>query len=141
MACFQLVATHGDKVPNHESDEIVAVFFAFHIAGMEVSRSGVLGQITPHVTRNRLRNFKMELFDDEVDLLNGLADLVIELDPDILTGWEVQLNSWGFVEARACTRGTSGSQPIQFLRTNKAKAFRFQTLYPVHLQGSPEQPL
>jgi DNA polymerase elongation subunit (family B) len=100
--------TQGDKVPNPESDEIVAVFFAFHVAGIEVSRSGVLGQNTPHLSNHRLRTFKMEIFDDELDLLNGVVDLVIELDPDILTGWDVQLNSWGFLEGRARTHGTSG---------------------------------
>lgn len=107
MPCSLLVTTHGDKVPNADSNEVVAVFFAFHVAGMEVSRSGVLGQNTPHVANNRLRTFKMAIFDDELDLLNGVADLVIELDPDILTGWEVELNSWGFLEARASTHGTS----------------------------------
>jgi DNA polymerase zeta len=76
---------------------------------MEISRSGVLGQNATCVANNRLRTFKMEIFDDELDLLNGVADLVIELDPDILAGWEVQLNSWGFLEARARIHGTSVS--------------------------------
>ena len=80
---------------------------------MEISRSGALGQNTPHFATNRLRTFKMEIFDDELDLLNAVADLVIELDPDILTGWEVQLNSWGFLEARSRTHGASDSQLIQ----------------------------
>lgn len=87
------------------------MFFAFHVSGMEVSRSGILGQITPYVINNRLRPFKMSLFDDELDLLNAVADLVIEIDPDILTGWEVQLNSWGFLEARAERHGIPYSQP------------------------------
>ena len=76
---------------------------------MEVSRSGILAQNTPQVVNNRLRTFKIQRFDDELDLINGVADLVTELDPDILTGWEVQLNSWGFLEARAHTHGTLSS--------------------------------
>jgi len=103
---FALAITQGDKVANPATDEVVAIFYAFHVAGMEVSRCGVLVQNKPHVSQKRLRQFDMDVFDGELDLLNGLVDLVIELDPDILTGWEVQINSWGFLEARGGTYGT-----------------------------------
>ena len=106
IKCFDLVITQGDKVPNPETDEVVAIFYAFHVAGVEVSRFGVLAQNKPHVSHKRLRQFDTDVFDSELDLLNGLIDLVIELDPDILTGWEVQINSWGFLEARGSTYGT-----------------------------------
>lgn len=52
-----------------------------------------------------MRQVKMETFDTELDMLNRFIDLVIELDPDVLTGWEVQLNSWGFLNARSDTYG------------------------------------
>ena len=39
--------------------------------------------------------------DSELDLINRLTDLVREFDPDILTGYEVQSSSWGYVIERA----------------------------------------
>jgi len=102
------VPTHQDKVPNPESDEVTAVFYAFHVSGTEVSNSGVVVQNKPSISRERLRQMKVEEVDDELDLLNRVVDLVVELDPDILTGWEVQLTSWGYLEARARARGVYG---------------------------------
>lgn len=37
----------------------------------------------------------------EFDLINSLVDIVRTLDPDILTGWEVQSSSWGYIIERA----------------------------------------
>ena len=34
-----------------------------------------------------------------------LVDIIVHLDPDIVTGWEVQSASWGFLAARAATYG------------------------------------
>lgn len=104
---FTLVATQGDKVPNPEIDEVVAVFYAFCVGEMHVARSGVLVQKVCQIAQKRLRPFNMDVYDTELDLLNGVVDLVIELDPDILTGWDVQKNSWGFLEARGLTHGMS----------------------------------
>jgi DNA polymerase zeta len=39
--------------------------------------------------------------DSELDLINRLTDLVREFDPDILSGYEVQSSSWGYVIERA----------------------------------------
>lgn len=41
-----------------------------------------------------------ETFATELDLINATIDLVLELDPDVLVGWEVQTASWGYLEAR-----------------------------------------
>lgn len=48
---------------------------------------------------------KLEILMNELDLLNRLMDLTVEIDPDILTGWEVQAGSWGYIEARGQTYG------------------------------------
>lgn len=93
------------KVPNPESDEVLAAFYAFHTSGMRVTRCGVLCQNKPNFNESRLRQFRIETFKTELDLLNGIIDLVVELDPDILTGWEVQNNSWGFFRARGQSIG------------------------------------
>jgi DNA polymerase zeta len=39
--------------------------------------------------------------DSELDLINRLTDIVREFDPDILSGYEVQSSSWGYVIERA----------------------------------------
>jgi DNA polymerase zeta len=39
--------------------------------------------------------------DSELDLINRLTDLVRDFDPDILSGYEVQSSSWGYVIERA----------------------------------------
>ncbi|KAH8997309.1 hypothetical protein EDB92DRAFT_2030379 [Lactarius akahatsu] len=36
----------------------------------------------------------------ELDLLNVAIDLVLDLDPDIIAGWEIQSSSWGYLGAR-----------------------------------------
>lgn len=103
---------------------------------MEVSRSGILAQNTPQVANNRLRTFKMLRFDDELDLINGVVDLVIELDPDILTGWEVQLDSWGFLEARAGIHGTPGLIPSKNDELTRCQDLTFSDLVS---RASPRQ--
>jgi DNA polymerase elongation subunit (family B) len=112
------------------------VFFAFHVAGMEITRSGVLLQNMCQINQKRLRPFKMEIFDTELDLLNGVVDLVIELDPDILTGWDVQQHSWGFLEARGLILGVSEFGRRQDLESDKTKASASQILSPVRLRGN-----
>jgi DNA polymerase zeta len=39
--------------------------------------------------------------DSELDLINRLTDIVRDFDPDVLTGYEVQSASWGYVIERA----------------------------------------
>lgn len=38
---------------------------------------------------------------DELDLINKVADIVVELDPDIIVGWDVEGSSWGYLNLRA----------------------------------------
>ena len=54
----------------------------------------------------RIREHPLDLVDTELDLMNRLSDIVLELDPDILTGWEVQHASWGYLNSRAKQFGT-----------------------------------
>ena len=48
----------------------------------------------------------MDLADNELDLVNKVIDLVHELDPDIVIGWEVQSASWGYLDSRSRALGT-----------------------------------
>jgi DNA polymerase zeta len=47
----------------------------------------------------------ISIVSNELDLINGIIDKVLELDPDIVAGWEVQAASWGYLEARGRTFG------------------------------------
>lgn len=110
-----LVATRGTKVPDPNIDEVVAVVYAHHISGSDTKQTGALALQSPQINQRRLRNMKLEMFMNELDLLNRLADLTIEIDPDILTGWEVQAGSWGYLEARAHTYGSGPDFLFQLL--------------------------
>jgi DNA polymerase zeta len=46
-------------------------------------------------------NVEVEAEESELDLLNRMVDIVREYDPDVLTGYEVHNNSWGYLIERA----------------------------------------
>jgi DNA polymerase zeta len=52
-----------------------------------------------------LRDIPGQVVSTELDLLNTIVDLVLDLDPDIVTGWEVQSSSWGYLSARGLQYG------------------------------------
>lgn len=54
-----------------------------------------------------LPGIALEAFSSELDLINSFIDIVIDLDPDIITGWDVQNSSWGYLAARARSFGKS----------------------------------
>jgi DNA polymerase zeta len=59
----------------------------------------------PQFDPQRLRNIHVDEYDDELELIHSLVDLVHELDPDILAGWEVQRSSWGYLATRGREHG------------------------------------
>ncbi|KAF9481424.1 hypothetical protein BDN70DRAFT_831218 [Pholiota conissans] len=100
------VPTQEDKVPNPQLDELTAVFYAYQVSGMDIIESGVCIVQSEQLLPKRLgRHLNIEVFPTELDLLNQVVDLVIQFDPDILIGWEVQNNSWGYIEARGTIHG------------------------------------
>lgn len=96
------------NVPDSQSDPIVAIFYA-HISRADVLQAGTLVLQDSPLDQKKLRPTNSEAVRTELDLLNRLIDLVVELDPDILTGWEVQNASWGYVDARGATLGSKMS--------------------------------
>ena len=63
----------------------------------------------------RLRDIEAEVVPDELELLNRIIDTVVELDPDILVGWDVRASSWGYLNARGSHYGSS---EINFFKRN-----------------------
>ena len=93
-------------------DEIVAVFYAYqetsgHDDAGDPHKSGVITVDNDRTDPKRLRDHPIETVGTELELLNRVTDIIVEFDPDILAGWEIQSASWGYCDARGRTYGTS----------------------------------
>lgn len=60
-----------------------------------------IGDETTETSIKRFFNVEVKAESTELDLFNSLTDLVRELDPDILAGYEVHSSSWGYIIQRA----------------------------------------
>lgn len=95
------VLTREAKVPDAEFDPILAVFYAFKVVNGVSIQSGVVVTQNSKIHRQRLRGIQTEVVANELDLINRAIDITVDLDPDIVVGWEVQRSSWGYLDARA----------------------------------------
>ncbi|KAG8221660.1 hypothetical protein J3R82DRAFT_1944 [Butyriboletus roseoflavus] len=99
--------SRGDRMPDANQDEIVALFYAL---GNDDLHSGLLDQgilvvRNPQLDPRRLRGYSLEVLSDELELINRIIDIIIDVDPDILVGWEVQAASWGYLSSRGSQYG------------------------------------
>ena len=106
------VATRDGRFPDPGVDEIVAVFYAYQETSDHDDTGDPLtsGVITVHNHRTdpkRLRDHPIQTVGTELELLNRVTDIIVEFDPDILAGWEIQSASWGYCDARGRTYGMS----------------------------------
>ena len=89
-------------MPDANQDEIVALFYAL---GNDNLHSGLLDQgilvvQNSQLDPRRLRGYSLEVLSDELELINRIIDIIVDVDPDILVGWEVQASSWGYLSSR-----------------------------------------
>ncbi|KAL8921078.1 MAG: hypothetical protein Q9172_004200 [Xanthocarpia lactea] len=106
------VNTRSNFVPNPEQDEISCIFWCVrsdddnlevnganegtHVGIIALSGDrGLAHQIAHH------SNAEVDEEDLELDLINRMVDIVRTYDPDILTGYEVDGGSWGYMIERA----------------------------------------
>ena len=94
------------KAPDPGKDEIAAIFYAFQKSEIENTQRGAIIISSEHLNNNKIRSISFEEVSSELEALNLLVDVVVELDPDIVTGWEVQQGSWGYVNSRAVLYGS-----------------------------------
>jgi len=91
-------------LPDPNVDEITAVFYALGDDHDNLNSSppyqGILVLQCEQFNPQRLRGFPLESLTSELELINRLIDIVINLDPDIVLGWEVQGASWGYLSTR-----------------------------------------
>jgi DNA polymerase zeta len=97
-------------LPNPERDEVQFTTYAFQssdwLSGRQY-RKGTIAVKGGSSNARRLRGEQIDEVEDELELLNRLIDVVNDLDPDIVAGWELQKASWGYISARAYNYGMS----------------------------------
>ena len=59
------------------------------------------------VQPGRFHHRDIQFFSSELELINGVIDLVNELDPDTVVGWDTQISSWGYLQARGTSYGNT----------------------------------
>ncbi|KAA1065375.1 DNA polymerase zeta, variant 2 [Puccinia graminis f. sp. tritici] len=111
----------NDRRPDPASDQIKVLFYCLKTerAGIELNRTGSGTRVgiimvdehqgnTPRTAEQlRLPKYALdqcciEVVDTEVELLNSLIDKVRHWDPEVLTGFELESWSWGYVMRRGC---------------------------------------
>ncbi|KAK7058956.1 DNA polymerase zeta [Paramarasmius palmivorus] len=93
------------KIPDPNEDELFAAFYTFQASDFGEVKAGI---IVVHCDRDyggRSKDMDIEFVDNELDLINNIVDKVVDLDPDVIVGWEVQNASWGYLAVRGRTFG------------------------------------
>ncbi|KAH7102034.1 hypothetical protein BKA62DRAFT_701193 [Auriculariales sp. MPI-PUGE-AT-0066] len=62
--------------------------------------TGIIAVRSATIQPGRLRDCNPHVVDSELDLINATIDKVKELDPDVLSAWEVQRASYGYLKER-----------------------------------------
>lgn len=101
------------KLPNPDEDEVLMICWSFvngDVGELEHTK-GIFTKLVEdseeqklflnQMTKKQNRNFEVVFYENEVDLILKFAEFIAILDPDILTGFEVQNDSWGFLLNRA----------------------------------------
>ena len=101
------VNSRGDLAPDPERDEVGMVVWCVSDDQMdEGTKMGVVliskhEQLPSRIRRAVGNSVQVDWEEDELSLLNRVIDIVRGFDPDILTGFEVHNNSWGYLIERA----------------------------------------
>jgi DNA polymerase zeta len=102
------VNSRDDLAPDPERDEVAMIVWC--LADGQMEEQTQLGiailvkddeQLPEKVRRIVGNSVQIDAEDNELDLLNRMVDIVRQHDPDILTGYEVHNNSWGYLIERA----------------------------------------
>ncbi|KAJ7492610.1 hypothetical protein FB451DRAFT_1022509 [Mycena latifolia] len=113
------VACSG-KGPNHQIDAIVAAFYSFEGVDSDTCCSGMVIVDSTLIPKTGFGNSKIDVVLTELDLLNQIVDVVVDLDPDIVVGWEIQSASWGYMNERGHQYGLDIADLVSRAPTNRA---------------------
>ncbi|EYE96152.1 DNA-directed DNA polymerase zeta catalytic subunit REV3, partial [Aspergillus ruber CBS 135680] len=106
------VNSRGLLSPNPEEDEVSCVFWCIQSEDEDLDPNGNIpgvhvGMIyqgegeVPETKIVRALKIETDRQTTELDLINRVVDVVRYYDPDIITGYEVHNNSWGYLIERA----------------------------------------
>lgn len=103
----------GDMLPDPGKDEALAVFWSIYDSDSQnmnqefslLCQTGIIVVNKPEPNTRKIRDRSLDVVDTELELLNRVVDIVLDLDPDIIVGWDVQTSSLGYLDARAKTYG------------------------------------
>ncbi|KAG0150212.1 hypothetical protein CROQUDRAFT_38756 [Cronartium quercuum f. sp. fusiforme G11] len=112
------IEIHGDLIaksreylrPDPAQDEIEVVFYCLQSSRGQVVENGrkagtcvgmiIVGGEGVEVPRYALGDYVVEVVETELELLNALIEKVRAWDPEVLTGFELESWSWGYVMHR-----------------------------------------
>ncbi|KAK1233576.1 DNA polymerase zeta [Marasmius sp. AFHP31] len=89
------------RVPDPKEDALFAVFYSFQTCDSQEPLHGIIVAEASGGYAKRLRGVHVRYVDTELELINETLDVVLNLDPDLIAGWEVQNSSWGYLANRA----------------------------------------
>ncbi|AET38111.1 DNA-directed DNA polymerase Ecym_2378 [Eremothecium cymbalariae DBVPG len=105
------ILTRNSKLPNPELDPVKIIFWSMNGCSAQrlssVSKEGIMIFMDENEKRfeslilQACGNVDVAVFESEELLLQAFSDLVLIIDPDILSGYEVNKLSWGYLLARA----------------------------------------
>ncbi|KAK6496374.1 DNA polymerase zeta [Arthrobotrys musiformis] len=106
------INTRGTLLPDPAEDEVAMIFYSFRSTDAEQAsqglqqglHTGILLLSESEFEADKIRRiFPIEVDREstELDLLLSLVRVVRDLDPDIITGYEVHNSSWGYLIERA----------------------------------------
>lgn len=106
------VNTRGSLFPDPEQDAIECIFWCLQTGNEQLKTNGVkegyhvgvlvLAQQESLVEKyRRMVGVTVEEESSEIDIITRLVDIVRDLDPDILTGYEIHNSSWGYIIERS----------------------------------------
>ncbi|KAE9987820.1 hypothetical protein EG327_003611 [Venturia inaequalis] len=124
------VNTRENFAPDPAEDEIGSIFWCIQSNDGKAKGGYQSGILTLSAedgiahTISRSTDVMVETEEDELELLNKMIDIVRSYDPDILTGYEVQNGSWGYLIERARVK-YEFNLPDEFSRMKSQSHGRF----------------
>jgi DNA polymerase zeta len=124
------VNTRENFAPDPAEDEVVSIFWCIQSNDGTAQGGYQTGILTLSAedgiaqTVARSTDVLVETEEDELELLNKMIDIVRYYDPDILTGYEVQNGSWGYLIERARVK-YEFNLPDEFSRMKSQSHGRF----------------
>lgn len=126
-------AIRGEFHPDPILDAIQAIFVKItndsppdHPLPKSVTEILVVDGLSPPKYLDRcIFNVKVSYFSNELEILEKIVDIVKIHDPDIMCGYEIEMNSWGYILERSQVLGMEMVKEIsRITEKNRQKRWR-----------------